>query len=153
MLRKHRGLNYSSLFSPHSYKTLSENENNINLSIHAAAHLRKKGQCSSVIANIILKHYPHTSLVSHSVYCENFWRPLVTQHVFSGKRKSVIWFLSMSTEKAWAQSSYSIETIYSITCPNKSREKSTDIETTVYRCYLKQFYSEIKFIEYAYRTE
>ncbi len=41
----------------------------------------------------------------------NFLKAISHSACFSGKRKSVIWFLSMSTEKAWAQSSYSIETI------------------------------------------
>ncbi len=69
------------LCSPlHSYKTLSEMKT-ISIFLYMQQHISGKGQCSSVIANIILKHYPHTSLFSFSVYCETFWRPLVTQHV------------------------------------------------------------------------
>ncbi len=100
MLRKHRGLNYSSLFPPPQLQDLEWNENNINLSIHAAAHLRKRSmfKCHS--------KYHIETLSSHQLIfflclLWNFLKAISHSACFSGKRKSVIWFVSVSMEKAW----------------------------------------------------
>jgi len=89
MLRKNRGLNYSSLFSPHSYKTLTEMKT-ISIFLYMQQHISGKGNSSSVIANIVLKHQLQLRLIFSPCLLWNILKAISHSVCFSRKRNFFI---------------------------------------------------------------